>query len=71
MVDTQEGCAATHRDLDRLEKWADRNVMKFNKQKCKILHLRRDNSVHQYMLKAIQLESSLAEKDLKVSVGTK
>ena len=32
---TPEGHAAIWRDLDRLEKWADRNLMKFNKGSCK------------------------------------
>ena len=40
----------------------------FNKGKCKVLHLGKNSSRHQYMLGATQLESSLAEKDL---VGTK
>ncbi|GAB0177268.1 mitochondrial enolase superfamily member 1 [Grus japonensis] len=39
-------------------------LMKFNK-KCKVLHLGRNNSKHQYMLGASCLESSLAEKDLQ------
>ncbi len=46
------------------------NFMKFNDQ-CKVLHLRRNNLMHQYTLGVTQLESSLAEKDLGVLVDTK
>ncbi|KFW62823.1 hypothetical protein AS28_14796, partial [Pygoscelis adeliae] len=52
------------RVLNRLEKWADRNLMKFNKEKCKVLHQGRNNPMHQDVLGDTQLESSLAEKDL-------
>ncbi|PKU29215.1 rna-directed dna polymerase from mobile element jockey-like [Limosa lapponica baueri] len=71
VADKSEGCAAIQKDLDRLEKWADRNLMKFNKGKCQVLHLGRNNPIHQHMLQAAQLESSLAEKDLGVLVGTR
>lgn len=33
-VDTLAGRAAVKRDLGRLEGWADRNLMKFIKDKC-------------------------------------
>ena len=45
--------------------------MTFNKGKCKVLHLGRNNPMHQYMLGTAQLESSLAEKDLEVLVDTR
>jgi len=42
--------------------------MKFNKGKCRVLHLRRNNTMHQYRLRADLLESSSVERDLGVLV---
>jgi len=58
-------------DLNSLGKRADRNLIKFNKGKCEVLQLGRNNLRHQYRLEVHWLESSFSGKDLEVPVDTK
>ncbi|GAB0181466.1 mitochondrial enolase superfamily member 1 [Grus japonensis] len=70
-VDTLERRITLQEDLDRLEEWASKKIMKFNKDKCKVLHMGKHNPGVQHRLGSTWLESSSVERDLGVLVDNK
>ncbi|PKU45372.1 rna-directed dna polymerase from mobile element jockey-like [Limosa lapponica baueri] len=63
VLNTLEGRDAIQRVLEGLETYACANLSKFNKAKCKVLHMGQGNPKHKYRLGGEWIESSPEEKD--------
>ncbi|CAM5136637.1 unnamed protein product, partial [Eretmochelys imbricata] len=70
-VDTLEGRDGVQSDPDKLEDWAKRNLMRFKKDKCRVLHLGQKNPMQCYRLGTNWLSGSSAEMDLGITVDEK
>ncbi|PKU44849.1 rna-directed dna polymerase from mobile element jockey- hypothetical protein [Limosa lapponica baueri] len=65
VVDMLEGTDAMQRDPNRLDRWAQANIMKFNKAKYKVLHISQSNPKHKHRLDGEWIDSSPEGKGLE------
>ena len=66
-VETQEDCHTLQEDNNKLVNWSDKWLMKFNKDKCKVLHFRH-NILQYYFMKDSKLSTTEEETSLGVLI---
>jgi len=57
-------------DLKKLEEWSTLKSMKFNIDKCSVIHCGRKNLKENYYMYGVKLSSKVEEKDLGVVVSS-
>jgi len=69
---SDESRVRVQNSIDRLAEWTDKWLLKFNSDKCKVLHLGKDNPLHEYFIgngsERCKIDTSDVERDLGVMV---
>ena len=68
-VTNPQDCQKIQCDLDNLVKWSDEWQMKFNVDKCKVMHIGSRNHQHRYTMNGKILDEVEKEKDLGVVIS--
>jgi len=67
-LSSPEDVECLRKDLATMEKWSNDWQMKFNTDKCTVMHLGRKNKASQYTLNDKNLKGSESERDLGVII---
>ena len=65
-IQSEEDAKRMQEIIDRIEEWSNRWGMAFNADKCKVMHMGRNNPQYKYTMGGRQIGESTAEKDLGV-----
>ena len=65
-IKSLEDAERFQRDIDNLCKWAHEWAMEFNTDKCKVMHVGRNNPRHKYQMDGVELGVTDEERDLGV-----
>ncbi|CAM4639967.1 unnamed protein product [Lepidochelys kempii] len=69
IVKTQPDCKELQKDLSKLDDWATKWQMKFNVDKCKVMHIGKHNPNYTYTMMGSKLAVTTQERDLGVIVN--
>ena len=67
-VERQEDCHTLQEDINKLVNWSEKWLMRFNTEKCKVLHFGHNNKQQHYFMKDSKLSTTKEEKDLGVLI---
>ncbi|CAM4557507.1 unnamed protein product [Lepidochelys olivacea] len=70
IVRTKTDCEELQKDLTKLSDWATKWQMKFNVDKCKVMHIGKNNPNYTYNMMEVNLATTNQEKDPGVSVDS-
>ncbi|CAM5165119.1 unnamed protein product [Natator depressus] len=70
IVKTKADCEELQKDLTKLSDWATKWQMKFNVDKCKVMHIGKNNLHYTYNMMGANLATTNQEKDLGVIVDS-
>ena len=68
VVETEEDAKEMQKIVDELSRWAKRWEMKFNADKCKVMHCGNKNPCATYMMDGVELGVIKEERDLGIRV---
>ena len=66
IYDKQNWSRSLQQDLEKLEEWSRKRLMKFNELKCKVMYFGRNNPKHTYVLGNSELAEVTNEKNLGI-----
>ena len=67
IYNTSENHHELQEDINKLEIWSKKWLLNFNVDKCKVLHIGKNNPCHNYQLNGLLLNKVTEEKDIGVS----
>jgi hypothetical protein len=69
IINNEEDRNELQRDLESLEDWSNKWLLKFNPKKCEVLHLGSNNKKYQYAMKENELRTILDDTTLEKDLG--